>query len=203
MPRAIALLLGLAVATVASAVVLAPMDSPRWSSRYDPHFRKYTKRYFGPHFDWRWFKAQGIVESRLHPTIVSPAGAIGVMQILPTTFEEIREANPHYLDIRTPRWNIAAGIYYDRYLSRKPAWDRLADEERLMLAFAGYNAGLGGALRAWRRAPEGAVRWEQIAPHAPRETRGYVAQIRSLILPGDRPLPRERGASRLIARQDR
>ena len=31
----------------------------RSASQYDPTFRKYTKRYFGPAFDWRYFKAQG------------------------------------------------------------------------------------------------------------------------------------------------
>ncbi len=34
------------------------VDSDRWSKQYDPIFKKYTKRYFGPFFDWRWFKSQ-------------------------------------------------------------------------------------------------------------------------------------------------
>ena len=29
------------------------------TERFDPIFRKYTKRYFGVGTDWRWFKAQG------------------------------------------------------------------------------------------------------------------------------------------------
>ena len=33
------------------------------SARYDPTFRKYSRRYFGPAFDWRYFKAQGFAES--------------------------------------------------------------------------------------------------------------------------------------------
>ena len=52
---------------------------------YDRLFRKYTKHYFGPHFDWRWFKAQGIAESGLRPNAHSSAGAKGIMQILPAT----------------------------------------------------------------------------------------------------------------------
>ncbi len=35
--------------------------------RYDPYFSKYTKRYFGPAFDWTRFKAQAIAESNLNP----------------------------------------------------------------------------------------------------------------------------------------
>ncbi|MCK5784786.1 MAG: hypothetical protein KAH06_10080, partial [Desulfobacterales bacterium] len=33
--------------------------------KYDGYFSKYSKRYFGPGFDWRYFKAQAIAESRL------------------------------------------------------------------------------------------------------------------------------------------
>lgn len=158
---------------------LPDVESGHWPTQYDGYFRKYSKRYFGPHFDWRWFKAQAIAESNLRPDAVSPVGAKGLMQIMPATYLDIKKANPHFLDLTEPRWNIAAGIYYDRMLYRK--WQkRISEHERLMLAFASYNAGLGNILRAYKRSPPPVTSWEDIAPRAPSETRGYVKRIRKL-----------------------
>ncbi|MEJ2622343.1 MAG: transglycosylase SLT domain-containing protein [Candidatus Thiodiazotropha sp.] len=155
-----------------------------WSDRYDNYFRKYTKHYFGPHIDWHWFKAQGIAESGLRPKVVSPAGAKGIMQILPATYQEIKQDNPHFTHIEEPRWNIAAGIYYDRMLYRK--WKKgLPTEERLAFALGSYNAGYGNVLRAYRKAKEsrGEVKsWLQVEDHAPGETRRYVRRIKALMV---------------------
>ena len=51
----------------------------RNNSRYDNYFRKYSKRYFGLGFDWRYFKAQGMAESELNPNAKSYVGARGIM----------------------------------------------------------------------------------------------------------------------------
>src|SRR6185369_9269115 len=48
--------------------------------RYDPYFKKYSKRFFGVGFDWRLFKAQGMAESELNPNARSFVGARGIMQ---------------------------------------------------------------------------------------------------------------------------
>lgn len=163
------------------------VSSDHWPDDYDPHFRKYTKHYFGPHVDWKWFKAQGIAESGLRPEVKSSVGARGIMQILPGTYAEIKQLNPHFRAIDDPRWNIAAGIYYDRLQYRK--WqDGLPTNERLAFAFASYNAGYGGVLTAYKRAKQEVdpVReWSQVAPHAPKETRSYVKRIRGLMSPPD------------------
>ena len=149
-----------------------------WPTLYDEHFRKYAKRYFGPNVDWRWFKAQGIAESALRSGAKSAVGARGVMQIMPATFAEIRKKNPHFTRSSEPRWNIAAGIYYDRYLYRKIT-DIESFQNRLYLTFAGYNAGYGGVLRAIKRArqPRSEVDWKSIKQHLPKETQGYVRRI--------------------------
>lgn len=154
-----------------------------WTDEYDGYFRKYTKYYFGPHIDWHWFKAQGIAESGLSPKANSEVGAIGLMQIMPDTYAEIKQKNPHFTHIEEPRWNIAAGIFYDRMLYRK--WKKgLPTEQRLTFALASYNAGYGTVNKAFRRAQarNGEVkRWQQVAPHAPKETRYYVKRIKALM----------------------
>jgi membrane-bound lytic murein transglycosylase MltF len=151
-----------------------------WSRDYDAHFRKYTKRYFGPHIDWRWFKSQGIAESGLDPEASSEAGARGVMQIMPATYREIREQNPHFLDVDQPRWNIAAGIYYDRQLYDK--WRTPPPgEERLYFAFGSYNAGYGRIYEAFRQVGENSGSWHAVRPYVPPQTRNYVKRIRRLM----------------------
>ena len=157
----------------------------RWTDEYDHLFRKYTKHYFGAHFDWHWFKAQAIAESALNPDARSPAGARGIMQILPSTYQEIKAQNPFLAGIEDPRWNIAAGIFYDRQLYRK--WKRKRDirtAERLNFAFGSYNAGYGNVLKAYRRASDRHVEvrdWRRVAPFAPNETRHCVKRIQQLM----------------------
>src|SRR3954468_10049882 len=83
------------------------------SERYDPTFKKYSKRYFGPAFDWRYFKAQGFAESGLDSSAKSWVGARGVMQLMPSTYREIASHRPDFGTIDQPEWNIAAGIMHD------------------------------------------------------------------------------------------
>jgi soluble lytic murein transglycosylase-like protein len=158
------------------------------SGRYDQTFRKYTKRFFGPAFDWRYFKAQGFAESGLKATAKSWVGARGVMQLMPSTYQEIASHRPEFGTIDQPEWNIAAGIMHDRYL-----WDlwqkNVSDDgERHRFMFASYNAGEGTINRAFGVAKNrlGTPSWssvEQIAPSVQRwryiETLGYVRRIDS------------------------
>jgi len=92
----------------------AARNAKKFSERYDPTFRKYTKRYFGPAFDWKYFKAQGIAESGLDSTAKSWVGARGVMQLMPSTYRDIASHRPEFGTIDQPEWNIAAGIMHDR-----------------------------------------------------------------------------------------
>jgi soluble lytic murein transglycosylase-like protein len=157
------------------------------SQRFDPTFKKYTKRYFGPAFDWRYFKAQGYAESGLKPTATSWVGARGIMQLMPSTYQEIASHRPEFGAIDQPEWNIAAGIMHDRYL-----WDLwrkdIDDTERHHFMFASYNAGEGTITRALGVARQngGLAAWssiELIAPSVTRwryaETLGYVRRIDS------------------------
>lgn len=162
------------------SVQARPVETGKWTDKYDRHFKKYSKRYFGPHFEWRWFKSQGIAESNLKVNAKSHMGARGIMQILPSTFDEIKTKNPTFLALNDPRWNIAAGIFYDRKLYRK--WRKpLPSDERLFLAFSSYNAGYGRVLKAVKRTGNKKYSWPEVKRYLPAETKGYVARIAELM----------------------
>lgn len=164
---------------VSANIIDYPVHSSRWTDAYDRHFRKYSKRYFGPLFDWHWFKAQAIAESGLDENARSHVGAVGIMQIMPATFEEITDTNPHFAELQSPRWNIAAGIYYDRLMYRK--YPESAEQDRLFLALASYNAGYGRILNAQKKLGTKAITWEDAKKYLPGETRAYVHRIRRLM----------------------
>jgi membrane-bound lytic murein transglycosylase F len=134
---------------LACAARLEGMQGGAHPDRFDPHFRKYTKRFFGPAFDWRHFKAQGLAESGLDAAARSRNGARGIMQLMPATLALIRSRAPDHGSVDDPELNIAAGIKHNRAMWGM--WDRAAtplDRRRFM--FASYNAGLMTILRAQR-----------------------------------------------------
>ncbi|MFN0122602.1 MAG: transglycosylase SLT domain-containing protein [Blastocatellia bacterium] len=156
------------------------------TSRHDDTFRKYSKRFFGPGFDWRLFKAQGMAESNLSMAAKSHVGARGIMQLMPTTYREIQSKNPEIKTINDPEWNIAGGIYYNRQLwTQWTGESGEPDRHRFMLA--SYNAGRGTLRRAQdvarARTLDPSI-WPSIravAPEVPRwrhtETLSYIERI--------------------------
>ena len=148
-----------------------PVEHRIWTDRYDPLFRKYSKRFFGPGFDWRWFKAQGIAESGLREDAESWVGAKGIMQIMPATLREIAEQSDlPVLDNDDPGANIAAGIFYDRSLYER--WDDIPKpRERLSFTFASYNGGRSRILRAQEACSADCARWVHVTGHAPKKPR--------------------------------
>ncbi|PCJ83305.1 MAG: murein transglycosylase [Thiotrichaceae bacterium] len=163
----------------AASFVDHPVHSPLWTNQYDRYFKKYSKRYFGPLFDWHWFKAQAIAESALKHDAESHVGARGIMQIMPGTFGDILKKNPHFIDVDNPHWNIAAGIYYNRTLYRKIK--NAPEQDKLYMTFASYNAGYGRILNASKRTGNKEKIWSEIKMYLPKETRGYVHRIRKLM----------------------
>jgi membrane-bound lytic murein transglycosylase F len=177
------------LALFAAAAVPVPTASaqPRDpADRYDDTFRKAAKRSFGPAFDWRVFKAQGMAESNLDPLARSQVGARGLMQLMPSTYREIASENADLAMINNPELNIEAGIAYDRRLWLRWENDSVADDRRQFM-FASYNAGRATLLAAQRRARERRLdprRWrniEKIAASVPRwrhlQTLDYVRKI--------------------------
>jgi len=93
------------------------------------------------------------VESNYKPKARSPRGAMGLMQLMPSTAREYKVRNPF-----DPKANIEAGIKHLKGLI-----DRFGVE----LALAAYNAGEGAV-----------VKFNGVPPY--RETRNYVSKILSL-----------------------
>jgi membrane-bound lytic murein transglycosylase MltF len=99
-------------------------------------FEKYGKQYG---FDPLMLAAQGYQESTLDQQKKSPVGAIGVMQIMPTTGATLKVG-----DIRVTESNIHGGAKYMDQLMTKYFTDAKFDEQnRTLFAFASYNAGPG------------------------------------------------------------
>ena len=186
MTRRAAVALGILLGVGAPS--LAASQGQRDADRYDQTFRKYSKRYFGVGFDWRVFKAQALAESQMNPNARSWVGARGLMQLMPSTYNDIASHASGFGSIDDPEWNIAAGIMHDRSLWRR--WERDSiDTDRREFMFASYNAGEGTIMNAQRACVQRSLdqrTWqnvETVAPAVPRwryrETLGYVRKIRS------------------------
>lgn len=122
-----------------------PIDS--FTSKYDIHYKKATKRFFSIGLDYRWFKSQGMAESNLNPFAVSPVSAKGIMQIMDPTRRDLDKKLGTSGNPFDARWSIMAGVYYNSYLYKQ--WSSPRPElDRLALMFASYNAGLGNILKA-------------------------------------------------------
>ena len=141
-------------------------------------FRQVGAQY---NMDWMLMAAQGYQESRLDQNAKSHVGAIGVMQVMPATAKELNVG-----DIRQVAPNINAGVKYirqvvDRYFANEP----MDDLNKVLFAFAAYNAGPGRVRQLRREATSRGLDanvWfnnvERIASERiGRETVTYVSNI--------------------------
>jgi membrane-bound lytic murein transglycosylase MltF len=98
------------------------------------------QRYAGEYgFPYLLMMAQGYQESRLDQTVQSRAGAVGIMQLLPSTAADPNVGIP---DISNPENNVHAGVRYMEFLRRHYFFDESIDEfDRMAFAIAAYNAG--------------------------------------------------------------
>lgn len=144
-----------------SSVAAAPPSDP-WAK----HITDAARRFAIPE---RWIRAVMQAESDRDPLAVSPKGAMGLMQIMPATWMELRTRYHLGDDPYQPRDNILAGSAY------------LAELHDLYGSpgfLAAYNAGPG-------RYEKHLVSDEPL----PVETVDYVAKVMSLV-DGDTPAPK-------------
>lgn len=111
-------------------------------------------------------------ESGFRSDVVSSAGAIGLMQLMPDTYEDIAgrlgEAAKEGL-LYDPETNIKYGTFYLRYLYDMfdNNWD---------IAFAAYNAGLNRVKNQWLNNPE-YIASNEIVYIPIEETRNYIKRV--------------------------
>ena len=99
-------------------------------------FKKYGNKYG---VDWLLAVAQGYQESQLNQGAKSQVGAVGVMQVLPSTGKDMKVG-----DVRQLEPNIHAGVKYIRFMIDQYYKDEPMDDlNKGLFAFASYNAGPG------------------------------------------------------------
>lgn len=145
----------------------APSRDP-WAA----HIAEAAKRFAIPE---RWIRAVMAVESTGNRTARSPKGAMGLMQIMPKTWNELRRRYGLGHDPWQPRANILAGAAYLREMH-----DRYGSMAAMLAA---YNA---GPRRYDAHLASGRA--------LPAETVAYVAKIAAMI-DGKVPVMRLAGAA--------
>jgi membrane-bound lytic murein transglycosylase MltF len=100
-------------------------------------FKKYAGQY---KFDWLMIAAQAYQESTIDQTKTSPVGAVGVMQIKPSTAAD-KTVNIQGVDKDIEK-NINAGVKYLNFIMENYFKDAPMNRiNRGLFAFASYNAG--------------------------------------------------------------
>lgn len=159
------LLTGLS-STVPAAAQLALVERTSPSDPYATHITGAARRFGIPE---AWIRAVMRIESRGDVRAISPKGAMGLMQIMPATWADLRARHGLGVDPYDPRDNIMAGAAYLREMH-----DRYGSPGFL----AAYNAGPG--------------RYEEYRANGrplPAETRAYVAALAPVIGGGDLAAP--------------
>lgn len=122
--------------------------------------------------DPAWVMAVIRQESLFQPQARSPAGARGLMQIMPATgrliAQELGERFPGIQGLLEPDTSIRFGAYY-------LAKNRTRLQNNPLLASAAYNAGRGRVLEWLPDSPLPADIWAETIPF--RETRRYVQRV--------------------------
>jgi len=110
-------------------------------------FQQYANRY---RFDWLMVMALAYQESRLDHAKRSPTGAVGIMQVLPSTASD---PNVNIPDLNQLENNIHAGVKYLRFIRNRYYENEPMDAlNKTLLAFASYNAGPAKIARLRREA---------------------------------------------------
>ncbi len=161
MRRAVFLLLsGLSIACLGPGPVFAQAPGVTRPSPRDPygeHIAEAAQRFELPA---TWIRAVLAAESNGDPRAISPKGAMGLMQVMPETWSDLRLRHRLGSDPFDPHDNIIAGaayirLLYDRYGS--PGW------------IAAYNAGPGRYEASLKGRP------------LPPETRAYIAMVAPIL----------------------
>jgi membrane-bound lytic murein transglycosylase MltF len=105
-------------------------------NRYKPIFEKYSLKY---DFDWRLILSMAFQESGLNNNKKSGRGAVGIMQIKPTTANDPKVGIKNVKKVEN---NIHAAVkYLDFIRNRYFSDESIRPRDRVRFALAAYNAG--------------------------------------------------------------
>lgn len=114
-------------------------------SPYDPLFKKHAAQ-IG--WDWQLLASISYQESHFNPTVVSWAGAEGLMGIMPNTAKALG-VTPH--ELKDPDTGIRTGV--DCLRRFRQGFSKITDPvEKMKFTLASYNAGIGHVYDAQRLA---------------------------------------------------
>lgn len=122
--------------------------------RVDNAIRLYSKKYG---VDEKLVRAIAKQESNFNPNVVSSAGAVGVMQLMPETAKYLGVK-----DIYNIEQNIEGGVKYI-----KEQLDRYGNVDMALMA---YNAGMGTVQKRGVKSPDDLYKM-------PKETQNYVKKV--------------------------
>lgn len=115
-----------------------PKDPENWEKlqEYKSIIQKYARMY---EFDWLLILAVAFQESGLDHSRKSDAGAVGLMQVLPSTAKDKKIGIRNIHDVEN---NVHAGVKYlaflrDHYYSKED----MRPQDRVRMTLAAYNAG--------------------------------------------------------------
>jgi membrane-bound lytic murein transglycosylase MltF len=141
-------------------------------------FQAYGDRY---EVDYLLMAAQGYQESGLDQSVKSRVGAVGVMQVMPTTGKDLAVG-----DITHVEPNIHAGVKYFRFMMDEFYKDEPMDDlNKSLMTLASYNAGPGRIRQLRRETAKRGLdpnRWfgnveRIVSERIGRETVTYVSNI--------------------------
>jgi membrane-bound lytic murein transglycosylase F len=116
-------------------------------SQYDPVIRQVASE---RGYDWRLISAIAMQESRFDHDVVSGAGAVGLMQVMPAVARGFKVSLDKMTD---PHTNVSLGVGLLDEISGTLRFTRAVSErDRLSIILAAYNCGLGRILDARRLA---------------------------------------------------
>lgn len=153
---------GVLLAMMLTAPAMTAERSP-----YGPEIAAAAQRFDLPA---AWIRAIIGAESGGDPSAVSPKGALGLMQLMPSTWAEIRARHGIIGDVFDPAANILAGAAYLAEMRERFGFPGL---------FAAYNAGPG----RYEAHLRGGV-------SLPSETRAYLAQLYAVVGTGEKRMER-------------
>ncbi|WP_276373996.1 transglycosylase SLT domain-containing protein [Chryseolinea sp. H1M3-3] len=106
-------------------------------SKYDSLIKQHAAK---EQFDWKLIAAIIHQESRFRPHIVSPVGAYGLMQLMPSVAKTYKI---NFTKLASPDLNIAIGTRYFRWIYNHFDKPEFTEEDKIKFSLAAYNAGIG------------------------------------------------------------